>query len=65
MNWESLYKRFTSRKFLFALVSAIIVFGNALWDWGLQPEEVWAFLLPILTFIGIEGVADVAERANK
>jgi hypothetical protein len=55
-------KSLLSRKFLFALLAATVAFGNALWEWGLSADEVWQTVLPLLTFIGIEGVADIKSR---
>lgn len=51
-----------SRKFLLATVSAIVVFCNAMFGWGLTDDQVWAILAPVLTYIGVEGVADVKAR---
>lgn len=60
------FKQFLSslltRKFLLAVVSAGVVFGNAMWGWGLTDEQVWTVLTPILAFIGLEGAADAVER---
>lgn len=54
-------QRLTSRKFLLALVGAIVVFGNGLWDWGLEAEQVWQILVPLLAFIGVEGARDIRK----
>lgn len=51
-----------SRKFLLAIVGALVVFANAMWGWGLSEEQVWSVLAPILTYIGVEGIADIKER---
>lgn len=60
------FKQFASslltRKFLLAFVAAIVVFGNAMWNWGISEEQVWQILTPILAFIGAEGWADAKER---
>ena len=50
-----------SRKFLLAIISAFVVFANAMWDWGLTNEQVWTVLTPLLTFIGVEGAKDYKE----
>lgn len=52
-----------TRKFLLAFVSAVVVFGNAMWQWGISDEQVWQILTPVLAFIGAEGYADAQERA--
>lgn len=59
MTRDELLKRLTSRKFILALVAAIVAFGNSMWDWGLTVEEIMAFAAPILLYIGIEGVRDI------
>lgn len=51
-----------SRKFLLAVVGAVVVFGNYLWNWGITEDQVWAVLTPILAFIGAEGLADIKSR---
>ena len=51
-----------TRKFLLAVVSSGVVFGNAMWGWGITDEQVWAVLTPILAFLGAEGIADIKER---
>lgn len=51
-----------TRKFLLALVGAVVVFGNAMWGWGINEEQVWQILTPLLAFIGVEGAADFRER---
>ena len=47
-----------SRKFLLAVVGAVIAFGNAMWDWGMKTEEVMAIVVPLIAFIGVEGWKD-------
>ena len=51
-----------SRKFLLALVGAFVAFGNSYFDWGLDQQEVWAVIVPLMGFIGVEGVADFKSR---
>ena len=55
---DSFVKRLSSRKFLLALLAAIIAFGNYYFGWGLKMEEVGQIILPLLAFIGIEGAND-------
>lgn len=62
MDWQDLLARLSSRKFLSAVVGAIVVFGNHYWNWGLTEEQVWQVLTPLLAFIGVEGAADVRGR---
>lgn len=51
-----------TRKFLLALVGAVVVFGNAFWNWGISDDQAWQILTPVLAFIGVEGAADLKER---
>jgi hypothetical protein len=51
-----------SRKLWLAVVGAAAAFGNAMWDWGLSNEQVWSVIAPLLTYIGVEGIADIKER---
>jgi len=52
-------KKITSRKFILAVVASVAVFGNRYFEWGLNEADLWKILLPILTFIGLEGVKDI------
>jgi hypothetical protein len=54
--------RLTSRKLWLAVIASVVAFGNSYWDWGLSADEVWAIIIPLLAFVGVEGVADTAER---
>lgn len=58
-NW---LKGLTSRKFILALVSAAVAFGNFMWGWGLTEVQVLTIISPLLAFIGVEGAADTATR---
>lgn len=51
-----------SRKFWVAVISAVVVFLNAAYDWGLKQDEVMQMLAPILLWITAEGVADIKKR---
>ena len=51
-NWKS-------RKLWLALVGAAVTFGNMMWDWGMTNEQAWLILLPLLAYIGVEGVRDI------
>lgn len=59
---KDLIARLTSRKFLFALIASITALGVGLQDGTLTQGELWAVLTPMLSFIGVEGAADVASR---
>ncbi len=54
-----------SRKLWLSLVAAFVSFGNGMWDWGLSNEEVGAVVLPLIAYIGVQGVADTAEIMKK
>lgn len=60
---KQLLSSMLTRKFLLAAVAAIVVFGNAMWNWGITDDQVWQILTPLLAFIGVEGAADIRERA--
>ena len=53
-----------SRKFILAVAGAMVAFGNSFWDWGLTNEQVVAVILPLLAFIGIEGIRDITKADN-
>lgn len=55
-------KSLLSRKFLIAIVGATVVFGNYMWNWGLTEDQVWSVLTPLLTYMGLEGFADIKSR---
>lgn len=59
---DTFLKSLLSRKFLIAIVGATVVFGNYLWNWGLSEEQVWSVLAPLLTYMGLEGFADIKSR---
>ena len=58
------WSRFTSRKFVLVVLSSVVTMGNHFFNWGLDINELFTILTPLLAYIGIEGVRDVAE-ANK
>lgn len=51
-------KSLFSRKFIAAMIAAVVAFGNAYWDWGLTTEEVSQIITPLLAFVGVEGLID-------
>lgn len=51
-----------SRKLWLAIIAALVAFGNAMFGWGLTTEQVLTVIAPLLTYIGVEGVADIRER---
>lgn len=55
-------KPYLSRKFLLALVGAIVVFLNGAYDLGLNTEEVLTMAGLLISFIAVEGAADIKER---
>lgn len=55
--------RIKSRKFIFAVVAAVIAFGNALFDWGFKTEEVLSIISPLMLFIGVEGALDIKKHS--
>lgn len=59
MVMSDLVARFTSRKFLVAVLGALIPVLNQLLGWGLSIDQVLTILTPILVFIGAEGWKDI------
>jgi hypothetical protein len=57
--------RLKSRKLILAVIGSIVAFGNAYWGWGLTTAEMQVILLPLLAFIGMEGLADTAGRLKE
>ena len=55
-------EKLKSRKLWLAVASAFITFGNAMWDWGLSQQEVESIVIPLLAYVGIEGIADIRHR---
>ena len=51
-------KWWQSRKFLMAVVAAIVVALNTHYGWALEPEAIMAILSPFLIYIGVQGVVD-------
>ena len=54
-----------SRKFLLAVAGTFIAFDAALTDGVVTQSELIMALSPILAFLGVEGIGDIAERAKK
>jgi len=54
--------KFLSRKFILAIVSALVVFLNGAFDIGLNQAEVLTIVSSLLSFIITEGIADIKER---
>jgi len=50
-NWKS-------RKLWLSIVGAFVAFGNSMWEWGLTIDQVWLILIPLLAYIGVEGLRD-------
>jgi hypothetical protein len=54
--------RFLSRKFILAVVAALVVFLNKAFDLNLDQVEVLTIVGSLLSFVAIEGIADIKER---
>lgn len=54
-----------SRKLWLAVVSALVVFCNSMFGWGITDDQIWQILTPILGFITVEGTADVVSRTKE
>ena len=56
-------KKYLSRKFIIVILSVVVV--PQLTAWGVPPEvQKWIITLA-LTYLGVEGIADIVERARK
>lgn len=53
-----------SRKFLLSILAATIAFLNSNLNLGLSVQQVLIVIAPLLTFVGIEGIADIVQRAK-
>lgn len=53
--------RFTSRKFLTAVVASAVIFGNFYFDLDLSVDEVLVTVAPLIAFIAAEGAKDIKE----
>lgn len=54
--------RLKSRKFILAVVAAVVAFANAFFELGMTTEQVWSVIAPLLAFIGVEGWGDANGR---
>ena len=55
-------EKLKSRKFWLALVAAFVAFANSYWDLGFSQDQVWAVIIPLLAYIGIEGLVDITKE---
>ena len=55
-------EKLKSRKFWLAIASALVVFLNKAYNWGLDEKEVLTIVGSLLSFVLVEGVADARER---
>jgi len=51
--------KFLSRKFILAIVSALVVFLNSAFDFGLNQAEILTIVGSLLSFVVAEGVRDI------
>lgn len=54
---------FSSKKFVAALVAALVAFIAAYF--GFSPEKVMAVISPLLAYIGAQGIADLGKERAK
>lgn len=59
---EDLKDRITSRKFILALLAAVLVFFNRLLDLGLTDADMAKIMTMFGSFIVAEGLGDVVSR---
>ena len=62
----SMFNKVSNRKFKLALLASLIVgvqvFIRHFFDVDISVEEMLVVITPLLSFIGVEGVADLAQR---
>lgn len=56
--------RFTSRKFLLAVASVVLVTLNEVFDLGIDEQAYMAIVGPIVAFIAAEGAIDFQRARN-
>lgn len=56
------WQRFTSRKFLVALLGSAVPVLNQAFGWQLNIDQILTIVGPLLLFVGVEGYADIKER---
>jgi len=54
--------KFLSRKFILAIVAGLIVFLNKAFDFKLNDGEILTIIGSLLSFVIVEGIADIKER---
>ena len=57
--------RFTSRKFLLALATGLLIVLNEGFDLGIDQNAYWAIVGLAVSFIAAEGAADVVRNLPK
>ena len=57
--------RFTSRKFILAVASGLIVVLNKAFDFNLSETEILLIVGSLLTFVGVEGGIDAIREAKQ
>ena len=58
---NSFYERLTSRKFLITLLGAVVVLLSNLGVIPLNDNNAWQLIAILLSYLGVEGAADVAS----
>ena len=51
-----------SRKFILSVLASLTAFVNSTLHLGLTQDQLMIFILPILAFVIVEGVADIVQR---
>lgn len=58
-------ERFKSRKFILAIVAALVVLANRAFDLKLKEDDVVMIVGALLSFVLVEGARDSIEAAKK
>lgn len=45
-----------------ALLASFVAFANSYFGWGIQQEQMWVIITPLLGFIGFEELADAIKN---
>lgn len=62
---KAFFQSLLSRKFILAGLASIVAFINSTFNLGITQDQFVFFMMPILAYIIVEGIADIFERAKK
>lgn len=62
---KAFFQSLLSRKFILTALASVVAFINSIFHLGITQDQFIFFMMPILAYIIVEGVADIFERARK